>query len=315
MLPLFENYQLLGKKLPYVSLGEFPTPVQKLDQLGKQLGLSDLFIKRDDLTGKVYGGNKVRKLEFILGDALRSGAKEVMTFGAAGSNHALATAIYAKQLGLKSISMLIPQPNANYVRRNLLMSYQNEAELHLYSPKRFFRATADPSVVYQLLRHGLKQGQLPRVIPMGGSSPLGAVGYVNAAFELHGQIMKGEMPEPDYIYVASGSMGTAAGLILGIRALNMKTKVVAVRVNSERFVNVKGLIKLIYQTNSLLSSMDPPFPILIFANTMWKSDKVFFGKQYALCTERRDGSNVSYESLWWYSVGGNLHWEDICGPH
>ena len=171
MLPLFENYQLLGKKLPYVSLGDFPTPVQKFDQLGKQLGLSDLFIKRDDLTGKVYGGNKVRKLEFILGDALRSGAKEVMTFGAAGSNHALATAIYARQLGIKSISMLVSQPNADYVRCNLLMSYQNEAELHLYSPKRFFRATADPSIVYQLLRHGLKQGQLPHVIPMGGSSP------------------------------------------------------------------------------------------------------------------------------------------------
>ena len=82
------------------------------------------------------------------------------------------------------------------------------------------------------------------------------------------------MPEPDYIYIASGSMGTAAGLILGIRALNMKTKVVAVRVNSERFVNVKRLIKLIYQTNSLLSSMDPSFPHFDFPNPMWKSDKV-----------------------------------------
>jgi 1-aminocyclopropane-1-carboxylate deaminase/D-cysteine desulfhydrase-like pyridoxal-dependent ACC family enzyme len=286
MLPLFENYQLLGKKLPYVSLGDFPTPVQKLDQLGKQLGLSDLFIKRDDLTGKVYGGNKVRKLEFILGEALHRGAKEVLTFGAAGSNHALATAIYAKQLGLKSISMLIPQPNAHYVRRNLLMSYHNEAELHLYSPMRFFRATADPSVVYQLLRHGLKQGQLPHVIPMGGSSPLGAVGYVNAAFEFHGQIVKGEIPEPDYIYIASGSMGTAAGLILGIRALSMKTKVVAVRVNSERFVNVKRLIKLIYQTNFLLSSMDPSFPHFDFRESDVEIRQGFFGTQYALSTEQ-----------------------------
>ena len=286
MLPLFENYQLLGKKLPYVSLGDFPTPVQKLDQLGKQLGLSDLFIKRDDLTGKVYGGNKVRKLEFILGDALRSGAKEVMTFGAAGSNHALATSIYAKQLGLKSISMLIPQPNADYVQHNLLLSYDQGAELHLYTPKRFLKGTADPSVVYQLLRHGLKQGQLPHVIPMGGSSPLGAVGYVNAAFELHGQIVKGEMPEPDCIYIASGSMGTAAGLILGIRALSMKTRVVTVRVNSEIFVNVKRLIKLIYQTNSLLSSMDPSFPHFDFRESDVEIRQGFFGTQYALSTEQ-----------------------------
>ncbi len=97
MIPLFEHYQLLTHKLSYVSLGEFPTPVQKLDQLGRQLGLDSLFIKRDDLSGKFYGGNKIRKLEFILGDALRTGAKEVLTFGSAGSNHALATAVSARQ--------------------------------------------------------------------------------------------------------------------------------------------------------------------------------------------------------------------------
>ena len=141
MIPLFEHYHLLAHKLPYVSLGEFPTPVQKLNQLGRQLGLDNLFIKRDDLSGKVYGGNKIRKLEFLLGDALRIGAKEVLTFGSAGSNHALATAIYARQLGLKSISMLVPQPNAHYVRRNLLMSYHCGAELHLYSNIRFIYAT------------------------------------------------------------------------------------------------------------------------------------------------------------------------------
>jgi 1-aminocyclopropane-1-carboxylate deaminase/D-cysteine desulfhydrase-like pyridoxal-dependent ACC family enzyme len=237
------------------------------------------------LTGSVYGGNKIRKLEFILGDALRNGAKEVLTFGAAGSNHALATAIYARQVGLKIISMLIPQPNANYVRRNLLMSYHHEAELHLYSPKHFFRASADPSVFYQLLRHRFKEGHWPRVIPMGGSSPLGAVGYVNAAFELKGQILRGDIPEPDYIYIASGSMGTAAGLILGLRALNSKTKVVAVRVNSERFVNVKGLIKLIYKTNFLLSSLDPSFPKFDFRDTDVEIRQGFFGTQYALSTK------------------------------
>ena len=120
---------------------------------------------------------------------------------------------------------------------------------------------------------------------MGGSSPLGAVGYVNAAFELKGQILRGEIPEPDYIYIASGSMGTAAGLILGLRALNSKTKVVAVRVNSDRFVNVKGLIKLIYKTNSLLSSLDPSFPRLDFSEHDVDIRHGFFGKQYALFTK------------------------------
>ena len=285
MIPLFEHYQLLAHKLPYVSLGEFPTPVQKLDQLGRHLGLDSLFIKRDDLSGKVYGGNKIRKLEFILGDALRTRAKEVLTFGSAGSNHAMATAIYARQLGLKSISMLVPQPNAHYVCRNLLMSYHCGAELHLYSNIRCITPFAAPSVLYQLLRHRLKTGQLPMVIPMGGSSPLGAVGYVNAAFELKGQILKGEIPEPDYIYIASGSMGTAAGLILGLRAINSKTKVVAVRVNSNSFVNAKGMVSLIKKMNSLLSSLDPSFPRLKFSEHDIDIRHSFFGKQYALFTK------------------------------
>jgi len=285
MIPLFENYQLMADKLPYVSLGEFPTPVQKLDQPGRQIGLDNLFIKRDDLSGKLYGGNKIRKLEFILGDALRTEAKEVLTFGSAGSNHALATAIYARQLGLKSISMLVPQPNAHYVRHKLLMSYHSGAELHLYSPIRFITALATPSVFYQLLRHILKRGQLPRVIPMGGSSPLGAVGYVNAAFELQGQILRGEIPEPDYIYIASGSMGTAAGLMLGLKAINSKTRVVAVKVNSDSFVNAKGMVSLINKTNSLLSSLDPSFPRLEFFEHDMDIRHSFFGKQYALFTK------------------------------
>ncbi len=220
MIPLFQHYPLLAHKLPYVALGVFPTPVQKLDQLGQQLGLDNLFIKRDDLSGKIYGGNKIRKLEFILGKAIRTKAGEVLTFGAAGSNHALATAIYADQLGLKSISMLASQPNASYIRRNLLMSYHYGAELHLIPNIPFIPLVANPAVLYQLLRHRLKRGQFPMIVPMGGSSPLGAVGFVNAAFELQEQILKGEISEPDYIYVASGSMGTAAGLILGLKAIN-----------------------------------------------------------------------------------------------
>ena len=130
MIPVFKHYPLLREKLPYLSLGEFPTPIEKLERLGKDMRANQLFIKRDDLSGKFYGGNKIRKLEFILGDALRKNVKEVLTFGFAGSNHAIATAIYAKQVGLKSISMLMPQPNARYVRKNLLMSHYCGAELH-----------------------------------------------------------------------------------------------------------------------------------------------------------------------------------------
>ena len=260
MIPLVKQYPSLENKLPYVSLGEFPTPLLKLDKLGPHIGLDNLFIKRDDMSGKAYGGNKVRKLEFLLGDVLHTKINEILTFGAAGSNHALATAIYAKQLGLKSISMLTHQPNAHYVIRNLIMSYHCGAEIHLYPKIPFIVPRANPVVLYQLLRHRLSSGHMPGIIPFGGSSPLGVVGYVNAAFELKEQILRGEMPEPDYIYVASGSMGTAAGLTLGLKATRSKTRVVSVRVNNSSFVNTKAMVNLLYKTNCMLSRTGSVLP-------------------------------------------------------
>jgi len=288
VIPVFEQYPLLQEKLAYVSLGEFPTPVQKLERLGAELGISHLYIKRDDLSGKVYGGNKPRKLEFVLGDALRSGAREVITFGGAGSNHALATAIYTQKVGLSSISMLMPQPNAHYIRRNLLMSYYCGAELHscgaeLESAKNIplvYLAT-----LYQFLRHRLKKGRFPKLIPAGGSSPLGVIGFVNAAFELREQIANGEMSEPEYIYVACGTMGTAAGLILGLKVAKLDSQVVSVRVTSEKFVNAKGMIELIDKANSLLSSLDASFLGLDFTAADINIRHDCFGERYALFTK------------------------------
>ena len=130
--PLFARYPGMYGVLPHVSLGTLPTPVERLQTLEQVLGVSDtrLYVKRDDLSGRPYGGNKVRKLEFLLARAAQQGYKEVLTFGGAGSNHALATGLYARQMGLQSISMLIPQPNAQGVRTNLLMSLHAGIELH-----------------------------------------------------------------------------------------------------------------------------------------------------------------------------------------
>ena len=288
MIPLFEQFPLLREKLAYVSLGEFPTPVQKLKRLAAEIGIEGLYIKRDDLSGKLYGGNKPRKLEFILGHAVRSGAKEVITFGGAGSNHGLATAIYARQLGLKSISMLTPQPNAQYVRLNLLMSYYCGAELHLCGTE-LEGPTTIPLVylatIYQLLRHTLQRGRFPQVIPPGGSSPLGVVGFVNAALELKKQITNGEIPEPQYIYVACGTMGTAAGLTLGLRVAGLNSRVVSVRITSEKFANTKRMIELIEQTNSLLCSLDTSFPRFEFSEADVDMRQDYFGGRYALFTK------------------------------
>lgn len=289
MIPLFEEYPLLAKSFPYISLCELPTPVQKLEKLGSELGVGNLYMKCDNLSGKIYGGNKPRKLEFILGKALRSDAREVMTFGGAGSNHALATAIYAQQAGLNSISMLMPQPNARYVGRNLILSHYFGAELHCCGAgleSILKKPLLYPSTLYQLLRHRLKRGALPQIIPTGGSSPVGITGFVNAALELKKQIENREMPEPDCIYVACGTMGTAAGLILGLKAANLKTRVVPVRVTGERLANARGMIRLINNTNSLLHNIDNSFPIFEFSSADIGIRHEFFGKGYAFFTKK-----------------------------
>jgi len=281
MIPLFEHYPLLKDRLLYISLGQFPTPVEKLDRLGVDIGLDHLYIKRDDLSGRVYGGNKVRKLEFLLGHALHSKTKEVLTFGFAGSNHALATAIYAQQVGLKSISMLMPQPNAHYVQHNLLMSYHCRAELHQHWNIQLLAVGTS----YQLLRHKLKNGHFPQIISAGGSSPLGAIGYVNAALELKEQIMKKEIPEPDHIYVALGTMGTAVGLTLGLKAANLKSRIISVRVAAEKFANLRKMVKLFRKTNVFINSLDPSFPKFEIFEKDIDIRQEFFGEQYALFTK------------------------------
>ena len=226
----------LDRQGAHMTLGALPTPVERLQALEETLGGTSarLYVKRDDLSGSPYGGNKVRKLEFLLARAVSRGYKEVLTFGGAGSNHALATGLYARPLGLKSISMLIPQPNAYSVRKNLLLSQRAGIELHLGSGM----AGVALATLQLLCVHRFRTGRFPYLIAPGGTSAVGMIGFVNAAFELKAQIERGEMPEPDVLYAASGTMGTVIGLLLGLKAAGLKTKVAAVRVTEARFSSV-----------------------------------------------------------------------------
>jgi 1-aminocyclopropane-1-carboxylate deaminase/D-cysteine desulfhydrase-like pyridoxal-dependent ACC family enzyme len=185
--------------------------------------------------------------------------------------------------------MLMPQPNAQYVRRNLLMSYHFGAELRSCGAE--LESVRNMPLVYlattyQLLRRRLKSGRLPQLIPPGGSSPLGVTGFVNAALELRKQIMDDEIPEPECIYVACGTMGTAAGLNLGLKAANLNSRVVSVRITSEKFVNTRGMIELISKTNSLLHSLDASFPRFEFLAADVDIRDDYFGKRYALFTNQ-----------------------------
>ncbi|MBM3156987.1 MAG: pyridoxal-phosphate dependent enzyme [Chloroflexi bacterium] len=261
MIPLFKNYPRLADRLPYVSLGEFPTPVHKLERLGREIGLNRLYIKCDDLSGKIYGGNKVRKLEFILGQALRDDVKELLILGLIGNRQAVATTVYSHQLGMKCVCMMIPAPVDRQVRRNLLLTHSCGAELH-YQPKISLLVL---DAIYQLLRHKLQWGSFPRFLSGKGFSILGAIGYVNAALELKEQIIAGEIPEPDFIYVARGGSSTAVGLMLGLRAAKLKTRVISLGAYPQNRTLADKIAGFYGKAAYYLNLLDSSFPRLEYS--------------------------------------------------
>ncbi len=254
--PLLDLYPRL-RDLPRVDLASLPTPVDRAEALAEAAGAGGLWVKRDDLSAERYGGNKVRKLEFLLGHALATGATDVITFGAAGSNHALATAIHGASLGLRVHSMLIPQHDAPYVGRNLRASIAAGADLH------FFADAEEGLRGAARLRSRLRAetGHEPLIVPFGGTTPASTAGFVNAAFELAAQVEGGELPEPDVLYVTLGSMGTAAGLALGLRAAGLRTRVAAVQVIVDAEDDADRLLALIGETQAALHAAAPEFPV------------------------------------------------------
>ena len=280
MIPLFERYPAIALKIPRLSFGEFSTPVERLPGLSRRLEREDIYIKRDDLTSRLYGGNKVRKLEFLLADALREGAQRVITSGGAGSNHALATAIYGKKVGLKTVLMLFRQPNSYSVRHNLLMNLASGAELIHHDTYQEHTQAFEESV----RRYEAADGKTPYVIPLGGSSPRGAIGYVNAGLELAAQIAAGELPSPSRIYLALGTMGTAMGLLLGLKAAGVKTHLQAVRAVPTYVAGRDKCNFLFNQTNKLLREMDPSFPSCTIGPDDLTIREEYFGEKYGLFT-------------------------------
>ena len=253
MLSLFERYPLLKEKLPYVSLGEFPTPIEKLERLGQAIHAPQLYVKHDDLSGKLYGGNKIRALEFLLGDAIRSGNKQVIALGFPASCQALAQAIYARELGLQSTAFLFPQIQSQQARQHLLVYQSINADV---------RPTI-PMIFPFLLSHRLKFGHFPKLLE--ASTPLGMIGYVSAGFELKKQIEQGLIPEPNVVYVSLATMGTVVGLMLGFKAAGLKSQVIGIdnggHILGRKIATPPHMAKLFRETNDLLRSLDPSFPV------------------------------------------------------
>ncbi|MCU0609596.1 MAG: pyridoxal-phosphate dependent enzyme [Chitinispirillaceae bacterium] len=278
--PLFDCFPALAETVPHCSFGAFPTPVDALDCLSRETRRENLFVKRDDLSGTIYGGNKIRKLEFLLAAAKQAGAKRVITFGAAGSNHALATAIYARETGLHATLILADQPRSESVCSNLRGDLWAGAEI-IYERlfERFDRACTMLSDLYER-----DEGVRPCVIPVGGSSAVGAIGFVNGAFELKNQIDRGEIAEPSAIYVPLGTMGTVAGLLLGCIAAGIKSHIVAVRVVPSAMASVSGVESCFRALNALLRNADPSFPDCTLEQGLLTVNREYYEPGYGLAS-------------------------------
>ena len=274
-LPLFEKYPALARQVPWMPIGNYPTPVQKLGNLGRAAGYDNLWIKRDDHSSDIYGGNKVRKLEFAIADALRKKKKYMITVGGVGTNHGLATTIYCGRAGIKTVLVLIPQPITDKVQENMLLDQLFGAEIIVGRsiPEAYLRAAG------VLLTHPNSY-----ILWAGGTSPLSTLGYVNAAFELKGQVDAGLLPEPGYIFGATGSMGTTTGLIVGARLAGLKSRIVGVKVSMDSYSNIKGIVSLANKTVGLMRKHDPSVPEMRFTTADFGFETDFFGGEYGRVT-------------------------------
>ncbi len=267
-------YPKLAARLRKSAIAALPTPVSE-HVIKLPLGERRVLIKHDDLTSSVYGGNKVRKLEYLLQRAKDRNARRIATFGAVGSNHALATAIHARQAGLDCTCFLAHQTRTPYVPKVLGVHLQLGTELHKWG------GGVDRLALYRRFI----QGRDTWVIPLGGSCWLGAVGFVNAGLELAAQIESGETEKPDRIYIANGTLGSVAGLAIGLALAAVQTEIHAVRVAYSRLSQPHNLDKLIRKTAQLLRRYDASIPadIAEHCNVIWRDD--FYAGGYATADE------------------------------
>ncbi len=255
--PLFSAFPGLREWLPFVPLADLPTPLERLERLSGETG-ADLWVKRDGLTHPVYGGNKIRKFEFIFGDVLRRGARVVLTGGGLGSHHTLATAVVARQFGLRAVCSYYCQPLSDEVRHHLRLTAALGVDAHFCGDY----AGLVVSFLWQYARWLVRTRRLPYFIYPGAPAGLGTLGYVNAAFELREQLRELDLAPPAAVFVPVGSCGTMAGLLLGARLAGLESRVVGVRVIEEDVANRPKIVAIVNRAARMLRRYDPSVPPL-----------------------------------------------------
>ena len=249
-LPLLDRFPSLSQ-IPRTPFLSGPTPLELMTDLGAKIGCENFWIKRDDLTSEKYGGNKTRKLEFGIADALSKGYDAVVTTGGYGTNHGLATAIFAKESGLSAHLVLFKQPVTDHVRENLRLYQYFGAKIH---PAPGYAQTGfKVAALLAASRLGLLKERIGFIGP-GGSSALTNLGFVNAVYELANQLSSSNEPPPSHIFCPVGSCGTFTGLLVGLKLSGLPCKLIGVRVVEKIFANPRNISALANQTLSLMKS-------------------------------------------------------------
>jgi D-cysteine desulfhydrase len=277
-LALYRAFPDLRERLPRRALLAAPTPVEPFASRAFEDG--QLWVKRDDRSCPLYGGNKPRKLEFVLGAALRRGARRLVTSGGLGTHHGLATAILGRDAGLATTLVLVHQPVTGAVRQTLLLHAAWGAEL-VYG--RNVPGAALQGV--RVLARSLLRGERPWLVPTGGSSPTGNAGLVSAALELAEQVHAGACPEPAQIYVAVGSGGTLAGLLAGLALTELRSRLVGVLVTDILPPSRRSLARAASATLARLRRLDHSVPELRLAEADFDLVTGQLGPGYGAPTE------------------------------
>lgn len=214
----------------------------------RELAGLGIWVKEDGAFGAGgWGGNKVRKLEWLLPDAQRRGRRSILTFGGLGTNWGLATALYAREHGLETALALVDQPLDDHVRAQLVRLEDSGARIYRTHTK-----ARTVAMLPWLLARNARAGRPPYLLPAGGSSAVGALGYVEAALEIAAQVEDGSLPELAHVVVPVGTGGTAAGLALGFQLAGLDTRVVGVVVNDQLRLDPPVLSRLARRSAALL---------------------------------------------------------------
>lgn len=233
--------------LPRVRLATLPTPLQRAERLSQLLDGPEIWFKRDDLTGFGLGGNKVRKLEFLAADALEQGADTLVTGAGPQSNHVRTTMAVAAHLGMKGVAVFYGSRPAESQGNFLIDELLSAETIFTESPD---RTTVDQRLISEGERLR-REGRRPYVIGRGGASSLGSAGYVAASLEIQTQLLELKL-RPDYLFVATGSCGTHAGLLVGTQWLQPGYRLCGVTVSRPYAEAVTRIEKLASETAALL---------------------------------------------------------------